>query len=115
MSFAEAARPSPFGLWNETAAPRPSFAELREDIATEAVIIGGGFCGLSAALHLAEGGMEPVLLEAEEPGFGASGRNGGQVIAGLKLDPEEMIAKFGRERGEALHRFSARMADPCLR
>jgi glycine/D-amino acid oxidase-like deaminating enzyme len=111
MSFAEAARPSPFGLWNETAAPRPSFAELREDIATEAVIIGGGFCGLSAALHLAEGGMEPVLLEAEEPGFGASGRNGGQVIAGLKLDPEEMIAKFGRERGEALHRFSARTAD----
>jgi glycine/D-amino acid oxidase-like deaminating enzyme len=105
------AAPSPLGLWAKTVAPPAGFAELREDIATEAAIIGGGFCGLSAALHLAESGIEPVLLEAEEPGFGASGRNGGQVIAGLKLDPSEMVAKFGRERGEALHRFSAGTAD----
>jgi len=105
------ARPSPFGLWNQTAAARPIFPELESDFTAETAIVGGGFCGLSAALHLAESGTQPVLLEAEEPGFGASGRNGGQVIAGLKLDPEEMIAKFGRERGEALHRFSAGTAD----
>ena len=109
--LSEAAKPSPFGLWNETAVPRPGFPELQDDFTAETAIIGGGFCGLSAALHLAEGGTQPVLLEAEEPGFGASGRNGGQVIAGLKLDPGEMVAKFGRERGEALHRFSAGTAD----
>ncbi|MBV9567188.1 MAG: FAD-binding oxidoreductase [Hyphomicrobiales bacterium] len=109
--FSQAAKPSPFGLWNETAAPRPGVAELQDDFTAETAIIGGGFCGLSAALHLAEGGTQPLLVEAEEPGFGASGRNGGQVIAGLKLDPGEMIARFGRERGEALHRFSAGTAD----
>jgi glycine/D-amino acid oxidase-like deaminating enzyme len=68
-------------------------------------IIGGGFCGLSAALHLAEAGIEAVVLEAEAPGWGASGRNGGQVIAGLKLDPRECVAKFGEAHGLALHRF----------
>jgi glycine/D-amino acid oxidase-like deaminating enzyme len=109
--FSEAAKPSSFGLWNETAAPQPSFPELRDDFTAEMAVIGGGYCGLSAALHLAESGTQPVLLEAEEPGFGASGRNGGQVIAGLKLDPGEMVAKFGRERGDALHRFSAGTAD----
>jgi glycine/D-amino acid oxidase-like deaminating enzyme len=85
--------------------------ELQGDLLAEVAIIGGGFCGLSAALHLAESGVEPVLLEAEAPGFGASGRNGGQVIAGLKLDPSEMVTKFGRERGQRLHRFSAGTAD----
>jgi len=109
--MSEAPMPSPFGLWNQTAAPRPSFSELQDHFSAETAIVGGGYCGLSAALHLAESGTQPVLLEAEEPGFGASGRNGGQVIAGLKLDPGEMITKFGRERGEALHRFSAGTAD----
>ena len=109
MSHAVAS--SQFGLWNETAVPRSTVVELQNDLTTEAAIIGGGFCGLSAALHLAESGVETVVLEAEEPGFGASGRNGGQVIAGLKLDPSEMVAKFGRDRGEALHRISAGAAD----
>jgi glycine/D-amino acid oxidase-like deaminating enzyme len=57
---------------------------------------------LSAALHLAERGAAVALLEAGEVGSGASGRNGGQVIPGLKLDPSELQAVFGSERGARL-------------
>ena len=53
-------------------------------------VVGGGFTGLSAALHLAEQGAGVTLLEAGEPGWGASGRNGGQVNPGLKPDPDEL-------------------------
>ena len=102
---------TPQGLWDETKARPPEVPELKGDLTAEVAIIGGGFCGLSAALHLAEAGVEAVMLEAEAPGWGASGRNGGQVIAGLKLDPRECVAKFGKERGLALHRFGAATAD----
>lgn len=102
---------APQGLWAETAAPPPATHELTEDHRTDVAIIGGGFCGLSAALHLAEAGVPSIVLEAEAPGWGASGRNGGQVIAGLKLDLHEMIAKFGQAQGLALHRFGAATAD----
>ena len=51
-------------------------------------------------------GSDVVVLEAREPGFGGSGRNGGQVIPGLKYDPEDLVAKFGRERRRALDRGS---------
>jgi glycine/D-amino acid oxidase-like deaminating enzyme len=102
---------SPQGLWDQTKSASPSVPAMTTDLSCEVAIIGGGFCGLSAALHLAEAGTDAVVLEAETPGWGASGRNGGQVIAGLKLDPHECLAKFGRERGQALHRFGAATAD----
>lgn len=75
------------------------------------VVVGGGFTGLSAALHLSEAGADTVLLEAAEPGWGASGRNGGQVIPGLKLDPDELVARYGPERGERLAAFAGGAAD----
>src|SRR6185437_13239969 len=78
---------APQGLWAQTATSPSPVPELNEDIRADVAIIGAGFCGLSAALHLAEAGVPAVVLEAELPGWGASGRNGGQVIAGLKLDP----------------------------
>lgn len=62
-------------------------------------MVGGGFTGLSAALHLAERGKDVLLLEAAEPGWGASGRNGGQVIPGLKYDPDELEEMFGTDLG----------------
>ncbi len=61
--------------------------------------MGGGFTGLSAALHLAEQGVEVVVLEAHEPGWGASGRNGGQVNPGLKHDPDVVERDFGPDLG----------------
>jgi glycine/D-amino acid oxidase-like deaminating enzyme len=62
-------------------------------------VVGGGFTGLSAALHLAERGAEVVLLEAGEVGCGASGRNGGQVNPGLKPDPDETLRAYGADLG----------------
>jgi len=102
---------SPQGLWDKTAEEPSAVGTLDGDLAVEVAIIGGGFCGLSAALHLAEAGVDAVVLEAETPGWGASGRNGGQVIAGLKIDPGECVHKFGAEPGRALAKFGAGTAD----
>lgn len=68
----------------------------------DVAIIGGGFTGLSAALACAEKGLEVALLEAETIGFGASGRNGGQLIPGLRWSMREIDAEFGRERAQAI-------------
>jgi len=87
----------------ERAAPTPPFAGERK---ADVVVIGGGFTGLSTALHLAERGAEVVLLEAREPGWGASGRNGGQVNPGLKHDPDTVERDFGAELGGRMLRFA---------
>jgi glycine/D-amino acid oxidase-like deaminating enzyme len=62
-------------------------------------------------LRLAESGATVVVLESGEPGWGASGRNGGQVIPGLKWDPDELVAMFGAEAGEQLVRVAGGSAD----
>ena len=66
-------------------------------------MIGGGYTGLSAALAAAEAGYSVILLEAQSIGFGASGRNGGQLIPGLRWSARELIDEFGDERGKAIH------------
>ncbi|HEV2677061.1 MAG TPA: FAD-binding oxidoreductase [Aliidongia sp.] len=98
-------------LWAATAPPSAATPPLGEPTRADVCVIGGGYCGLSAALHLAEQGTDTVLLEAREPGWGASGRNGGQVIPGLKYDPADLKAKVGDERGRALVDFAGRTAD----
>jgi gamma-glutamylputrescine oxidase len=78
---------------------QPKFAgEGQYDVA----VIGGGFTGLSAALACAEKGLKVVLLEKETIGFGASGRNGGQLIPGLRWSMREIDEEFGRERAQAI-------------
>lgn len=78
---------------------RPEFdGDAKYDIA----VIGGGFTGLSAALACAEKGLNVALLEAETIGFGASGRNGGQLIPGLRWSMREIDKEFGRERAQAI-------------
>ncbi len=79
--------------------PQPSLTgEARADV----IVIGGGFTGLSAALACAEKGLSVILLEAETIGYGASGRNGGQLIPGLRWGMREIDAAFGRERARAI-------------
>ncbi len=86
-------------LYQETAeAAMPTPALIGDDRA-DVVVVGGGITGLSTALHLAEQGAKVVVLEAEEPGWGASGRNGGQVNPGLKPDPDQVEKDFGPELG----------------
>ena len=100
----------PASLWAAATAPGPDLPELVGTTATDVIIIGGGFTGLSTALHLREAGVEVAVLEAMEPGWGASGRNNGQVIPTLsRPDPEEIVARHGAagERFVALLRDSA--------
>lgn len=90
------------GLWKATAPPPPSSTELVEEVKTDVAVIGGGYTGLSAALHLAEAGADVVLLEAKEIGFGGAGRNVGLVNAGLWLMPEDVEKKVGLKKGSEL-------------
>ncbi len=96
------ASPLPTSLYIETAHPAPLTPPLDTDRTASVAIIGAGFAGLSAALHLAEMGVDVCVLEANEPGWGASGRNGGQVNPGLKFNPDEVLGRFGRDLGQRM-------------
>lgn len=94
---------SPGRSWYEdTVGERPVYPPLDGDRHADVVIVGGGFTGLSAAVHLAKAGTSVVLIEAHRFGDGASGRNGGQLGTGQRAGPEEMEAEFGFERAKAL-------------
>ncbi|AXC49981.1 FAD-binding oxidoreductase [Paracoccus suum] len=86
-------------LWTATANPAPDCPPLQGKADCDVAIVGGGYTGLSAALHLAERGLRVILLEAMTPGWGASGRNGGQVNPGLKEDPDTIEAQHGPDMG----------------
>ena len=74
-------------------------------------VIGGGWTGLSAALHLAERGYSVVLLEAGRIGWGASGRNGGLLVPGLRKGAAELVQAFGVERARALYGLAMAASD----
>jgi glycine/D-amino acid oxidase-like deaminating enzyme len=93
-------------LYQETAEPAPETAALNAQTKADVVVVGGGVTGLSTALHLAERGIKVILLEAEEPGWGASGRNGGQLNAGLKPDPDVVERDFGADLGSRMNALS---------
>jgi len=86
---------------------RPLAGDRRADVA----VVGAGYSGLSAALHLAERGADVVVLDAAEPGWGGSGRNGGQVIPGLKDDPDELERKYGPDMGRRMWQITGAAAD----
>src|SRR5262249_4825195 len=107
--------PEPFplapALWAATAPPAQPTLPLDSSARADVCVIGAGYAGLSSALALAERGVQTIVLEAREPGWGGSGRNGGQVIPGLKYDPDELETMFGPERGPRLVDFAGGAAD----
>ena len=111
-------------LYSATADAGLSFPPLAGDRRADVAIVGGGYTGLSAALHLAEVGVDVVLLEAERVGWGASGRNGGQLHSGQRRDQDWLEERFGlddalklwrlAEDAKALvHALIARHGIPC--
>ena len=93
-------------LYVASADPAPAFPRLRENVRADVAIIGGGYTGLSAALHLAEAGISAVVVEANSVGWGASGRNGGQLHTGQRRDQDWLEQKLGRDEARALWRLA---------
>jgi gamma-glutamylputrescine oxidase len=96
MSLLSAERELTRNSYYAATAPRErSFPALQADVDCDVAVVGAGFAGLSAAIELADRGMKVVVLEAREVGWGASGRNGGQVIAGLACEQTEIEQQLG--------------------
>ena len=91
--------PRSHGLWERSAPPAPPTTSLSGDLIADVVVIGAGFTGLSAALHLAEAGASVVVLEGVEIGFGGSGRNVGLVNAGMWVMPDDLPGELGEVYG----------------
>jgi glycine/D-amino acid oxidase-like deaminating enzyme len=89
-------------LWDISAEEKKFDNPMTGDIQTEVAIVGGGFTGLSTALHLGEKGIESHVLEAETIGHGGSGRNAGLLNAGVWLPPQDVRTELGEERGSRL-------------
>lgn len=91
------------GLWGQTACDAPPTRPLGNDIEVDIAVVGAGYTGLSAALHLSESGdVRVAVLEARDIGFGASGRNAGLVNAGAWLRPDELPRRLGPDYGGRL-------------
>jgi glycine/D-amino acid oxidase-like deaminating enzyme len=104
VSFAEP-------LWAEGVSRVAYDAPIAASDSCDLLIIGGGFMGLTAARHAARAGLGVKVIEAGRIGEGASGLNGGQVIPGLKFNPEWILEHFGEEQGARLNAFAETTAD----
>jgi len=96
----------PDSYYAATATAWPPHPALKGDVTTDVCVVGAGYTGLSAAIHLAERGYSVTLLEAERVGFGASGRNGGQLGTGQRKDQRTLEEKFGKEWAHRLWSLS---------
>lgn len=92
----------PSSWYAATASPLPPFAPLDGQTQADVCIIGAGFTGVSAALHLAKLGYDCVVLDAQRIGFGASGRNGGQLGMGQRMDQRDLIRLIGDQNADLL-------------
>lgn len=103
LLFANDRQGAPPPSWYaEVTPPLAPFPALRGETRADICIVGAGFTGLSAALHLARAGRSVVVLDAHRVGFGASGRNGGQVLGGQRLDQIALERMVGRDDARKL-------------
>lgn len=93
---------APISLWDSTAVEQDYLAEMDGDQVADVAIVGGGFTGLSTALHAAALGQDCLVLEANHIGYGGSGRNAGLLNAGVWLAPQDVRAQLGDEAGSKL-------------
>lgn len=89
-----------------TATPLPDYPALTGETRADVCVIGGGYTGLSAALELAQRGLDVVVLEAGRVGSGASGRNGGQIHTGQRRDQDWLEDRVGRDDAHKLWRLA---------
>ena len=101
----------PPSYYAEHATQLEKFPCLKTEIRADVCVVGGGFTGLSTALHLAQSGYKVAILEAQRIGFGASGRNGGQVSGGQRMDQEGLEAILGDEHARELWDISQQSVD----
>lgn len=92
----------PASWYAATATTLETFAPLKGAITADVCVIGAGYTGLSAALHLAKAGRDVVLLDAQRVGFGASGRNGGQLGGGQRVEQDALEKMLGAEHAQRL-------------
>lgn len=92
----------PSSWYAATAQPPAPFPELRGERRVDVCVVGGGYTGLSTALHLAETGLHVALVEAHRVGFGASGRNGGQLGSGQRQGQRWLARRHGKGEAQAL-------------
>ncbi|OHX14223.1 FAD-dependent oxidoreductase [Chromobacterium sphagni] len=104
-------QPHPPSYYAATAHPWVRRAELQGDASCDVCVVGGGLAGLSAALNLREKGFSVILLEGSAVGFGASGRNGGQVIAGFASDIDSIRRQLGDDAARAMWNMSVEAID----
>ena len=111
--------PAANSYWHATHKP-PTIPPLNKKVSTEYLVIGGGYTGLSAAITLAQAKQEVTLLDANSPGFGCAGRNGGFILSGSgRLSLSAIEDKWGRDIAKAMqeefdgavHLLKQRIAD----
>lgn len=98
-------------LWGATATPLRELPPLKGDAVADVAIIGAGYTGLSAAHHLAACGLAPIVLEANRPGWGASGRNGGVITAKFRLSFPDIAAGHGRVMAKRMYDIAIEATD----
>ncbi len=100
----------PSSYYAASANPVPARPELQGEVETDVCVIGAGYTGLSTALFLLENGFKVTVLEAAKVGFGASGRNGGQIVNSYSRDIDVIERSVGAKQAEAAGRHGLEAA-----